>query len=154
MGQRKKDKIANRTLARHPGQGPHVPIATQQFQIQAQQFSGPIPPPALLGQYEEILPGMADRILQMAERQESHRHGIEKQAVTAEINRGYLGMASGFLVAICGLSIGGILLYGNKVVEGSVFAGVTLVSLVAVFVYGANKRSREREQKTRILAGK
>ena len=31
-----------------------------------QQFRGPIPPPVLLKQYEEVLPGSADRIVRMA----------------------------------------------------------------------------------------
>ena len=33
------------------------------------EFSGPIPPPNIMRGYEEILPGAADRILSMAERQ-------------------------------------------------------------------------------------
>jgi uncharacterized membrane protein len=43
-------------------------------QITASRFSGPVPPPAVLGQYEEILPGSAERILSMAENEQSHRH--------------------------------------------------------------------------------
>ena len=33
------------------------------------EFSGPIPPPSIIKGYEEILPGSADRILAMAEKQ-------------------------------------------------------------------------------------
>lgn len=46
-------------------------------QITASRFSGPVPPPAVLGQYEEILPGSAERILSMAESEQSHRHDYD-----------------------------------------------------------------------------
>ncbi len=89
----------------------------------------------------------------MAENQANHRHSLESLAIKAEINRSYLGMASGLLVALTGIGSGAILIYHDKIVAGSVFAGATLVSLVGVFVYGARTRRKEREAKTRILAG-
>jgi uncharacterized membrane protein len=42
----------------------------------SQQFSGPIPPPQILGDYDKVQPGFAERIIAMAEREQSHRHGI------------------------------------------------------------------------------
>ena len=36
-------------------------------------FSGPLPPPELFKQYEEILPGSANRILKMAEKEQNIR---------------------------------------------------------------------------------
>lgn len=41
--------------------------------VQATAFSGPLPPPQVLAQYESILPGSANRILSMAEKQSEHR---------------------------------------------------------------------------------
>ncbi|MGC6485047.1 MAG: DUF2335 domain-containing protein [Candidatus Puniceispirillales bacterium] len=43
-------------------------------------FSGPLPPPQILEQYEECLPGAADRIMSRAEKEQSHRHWREKCA--------------------------------------------------------------------------
>jgi hypothetical protein len=40
---------------------------------QHESYHGPIPPPALFRQFEEILPGVADRILRMAEKEQDHR---------------------------------------------------------------------------------
>lgn len=37
-------------------------------------FSGPLPPPALLAHYEQTLPGLADRIATMAEKEQKVRH--------------------------------------------------------------------------------
>ena len=90
----------------------------------------------------------------MVEKQANHRQQLEKEAVRAEIRRGYLGMVSGFFVALTGLGIGGFLIYHEKLIEGSAFAGSTLAALVGVFIYGATMRRHEREAKTQILAGK
>src|SRR5687768_13622143 len=40
-------------------------------------YSGPIPPPAILRGYEDIVPGSADRIMGWAESQTKHRHKLE-----------------------------------------------------------------------------
>ena len=47
-------------------------------------LSGPLPPPEMLAQYEEILPGAAERILSMAERQAEHRQKLEWDESNAE----------------------------------------------------------------------
>ena len=47
-------------------------------------LSGPLPPPEMLAQYEEILPGAAERILSMAERQAEHRQKMEQDESEAE----------------------------------------------------------------------
>lgn len=52
-------------------------------------FSGPLPHPDLLAGYEISVPGAADRIIKMAEEEQSHRHLIEKEnlAVVVEIEK-------------------------------------------------------------------
>lgn len=41
--------------------------------VQSAMYTGPLPPPKMLQQYEEVLPGMADRIMSMAEREQRIR---------------------------------------------------------------------------------
>ena len=43
-----------------------------------QAFSGPIPPPAVLAEYDSRFPGFAERIMSMAEREAETRHELEK----------------------------------------------------------------------------
>ena len=45
-------------------------------------FSGPLPPPNVLSAYEDLLPGAADRIITMAEKQLEHRMYLEKPGET------------------------------------------------------------------------
>ena len=53
---------------------PHM-IATQAETF----FEGPLPPPDTLAQYEKILPGIADRIVKMAESEQQARHAAISQ---------------------------------------------------------------------------
>ena len=41
-------------------------------------YSGPLPPPEMLVQYNGAFPGCAERIVAMAERQSQHRQDLEK----------------------------------------------------------------------------
>lgn len=43
----------------------------------AASYEGPFPPPAHLNQYEQILPGAAERIFKFSEREQAHRHNLE-----------------------------------------------------------------------------
>ncbi len=45
------------------------------------EFSGPVPPPAFLEQYERISPGLASRMVSMAEAESVHRRQIESSVV-------------------------------------------------------------------------
>jgi uncharacterized membrane protein len=39
-----------------------------QITLQSRRWNGPLPPPAILDQFEQVIPGSAERILQMAEK--------------------------------------------------------------------------------------
>lgn len=43
--------------------------------------SGPLPDPDTLQRYEQVLPGLAERILVMAEKQSEQRQGLERAVV-------------------------------------------------------------------------
>ncbi|MCA3442503.1 MAG: DUF2335 domain-containing protein [Rhodobacter sp.] len=40
---------------------------------QTMSYSGPLPPPAMMAQYNEALPGLADRIMKLAEQEQGIR---------------------------------------------------------------------------------
>ena len=111
----------------------------------------------MLREYDELLPGAADRILKMAEIQQAHRQSLEKEAVGSEIARSKRGMLFGFLVAMGGITAGVLIaLLGAtdaaRITGGSV-TGVTLLGMVSTFVYATGEKRKERTDKTRILSG-
>ena len=62
----------------------------------SQEFAGPIPPPSMMKQYEETLPGSADRILKMAETQSEHRQWMEKKILSFSNREVHIGQMLGF----------------------------------------------------------
>lgn len=53
--------------------------------VRQETFSGPLPHPAILKAYEEIEPGSAKRIIDMAERAMSHNQEMEAEQVRSEV---------------------------------------------------------------------
>ena len=110
--------------------------------------------------YEEILPGSAERFLQMreqeinlAQKQVEHRMALEQRVVRGDNSRANWGMATGFVIALTGIGSSVLMIMHGHDVAGSVFAGTTFVSLVGTFVYGTNSRKEERIKKTQLMLG-
>ena len=104
-------------------------------------FAGPLPPPSLFNGYEKTLPGAADRILKMAEKEQENRHQNNKdmlQQFKGERKRGqYMGFVLVVVLAICGLFLG---YFGHDWLSGIIFTGA-LISVSIIF--GLNREPRE-----------
>jgi uncharacterized membrane protein len=119
----------------------------------AAAFSGPLPPPEILIQYNDAVPNGAERIIALAERQAEHRMTLERQVIEADIKRANSGLVAGFIVALAGLSAAVFLVHEGNAAAGTILGGLDLVSLVAVFVYGTVSRRNERQQRARMMSG-
>jgi uncharacterized membrane protein len=121
-------------------------------QISHESYTSPIPPPSVLAQYDEILPGCADRILKMAESQERHRHNMESSVVRSNIMNERLGLFAALTLALI-LTLGSIgLIAINRPVEGlSIVLGETIV-LVGSFYYAQHRLRQERKERLKELS--
>ncbi|MFH1903425.1 MAG: DUF2335 domain-containing protein [Candidatus Omnitrophota bacterium] len=109
--------------------------------------SGPLPPPAFLKQYNEIIPDGALRILVMAEKQQDHRLGIENAVVQSDIRRSDRGLVFGFILCLV-LALGGILLIAKgKSVSGLIVLFSQMATIAGIFVYSHKTRKEERIEK-------
>lgn len=114
-------------------------------------FMGPIPPPALMRQYGEIIPNGAERIMSQAERQSAHRQKLENRVVSHGIAQGYVGqtlaaiVAGAFLVAAYKLGMA-----GHDVLAG-ILGGSTVVALVTAFIIGRSKQGHDLADKRRSM---
>ncbi|MBU1289979.1 DUF2335 domain-containing protein [Patescibacteria group bacterium] len=116
--------------------------------------SGPLPPPVVLEQYDQIVSGAAERILTMAESQSKHRREIESMVIGSDIKNSKLGLVFGLIIGLAGiLATVTIAIFGHPVLSG-VIGFSTLSSLVGVFVYGSRERRQEREGAKRVLETK
>jgi uncharacterized membrane protein len=116
-------------------------------------FSGPLPHPEILIQYNQAVPDGAERIIAMAERQSDHRMALEKRALTADIWRSYAGVAAGLIVALAVLAAAYQLIDNDHDTAGAALATIDIASLVGVFVFGTISRRQERKDRARWLAG-
>ena len=116
------------------------------------RFEGPLPPPSILAQYDQVAPGAAERILGMAERQSSHRIALEARVVSSDVVRSYLGLLLGFVVVIVFGVIAWDLIKDDHTIPGTFLGTVDIGSLGGLFVYGS--RARQRELRDRALATK
>lgn len=110
-------------------------------------WSGPIPPPGALQRFNEIVPGAAERILNMAEKQLDHRMQMEETVVKGDSRRSYLGLTAGFILSAAIIAGGVFLVANGHDMAGGLLVGVNIVGLAGVFVYGTHSRRAERERK-------
>lgn len=134
-----------------PGKGEIVSVSAA--------FSGPLPPPSILRGYEDVLPGAADRIISMAEKQSKHRQEMEVIATNAgveamkrQFREARCGQACAVVVALIG---GGVYLAqighpweGTAMGGGGVIGGVGLQALISSFLKGRMEDSSPEEKKT------
>lgn len=97
-----------------------------------QEYSGMLPPPSMLREFDNIIPNGADRLMTMLETEAKERH---------DNNRKYLkytsiGMFLAFAIAIFGF---GSALYlaiqGNNVGAG-IMAGTVMLGVITAFING------------------
>ncbi len=70
-------------LSQHPGTKALPDAQLKQGQMLT-MWQGPLPPPAVLSEYDRIEPGFSGRIVVMAEKEQNHRHETEKTSVGAQ----------------------------------------------------------------------
>jgi len=119
--------------------------------VSQSSYSGPIPPPALLEEFERIAPGSAKQIIEQAFKQSDHRMGLENYVIRADNHRSWAGLFCGFTIAI---SFGGLsawVILNGYPVSGSILGCLDLISLVALFVLGRKQQQDERQRKADIM---
>lgn len=95
-----------------------------------------LPDPEELARYEKVVPGGAERILEMAEKQSSHRREMEERAVSAEIRGARIRQALTFVLALATGILGGVLLIAGSELAGLIVILVDAAAVVGIAIYG------------------
>jgi len=134
----------------------------RQYFLHIEQYLSPIPSPRIMGSYEQILPGSADRILAMAEQQQESEIEMEKQrhnhrmqriklverGLEASIQHEKLGMWLGFGLALVMMASGTLVILSGFT-EG--FGLVTAPAIAIAVVYLKELRSSNEQTKSETL---
>ncbi len=118
-------------------------LALQQEQC---YFAGPLPSPQTFAEYDKIVPGAAERILVMAEKDAEFQRAITHKALKAEASERRLGQILGFCIGLASLITTGIALFFNQPTAASIIGGTTVVGLVTVFVLGRDSGSKKQAE--------
>ncbi len=117
----------------------------------SRSFSGPLPPPETLAQYNLTLPGAAERILAMAEKQQEHRQDLEKTTVYSNAGAQKQGLYLGFVIALVTIGGGIWLISTGKEATGLAAVITPLCGLVGTFIYGKYIQKKELSDKSAAM---
>ena len=112
-------------------------------------YSGPLPSPDMLTQYNAAFGECAERIVAMAEKQAAHRQEIEKIFITAAVKHETRAQIIGCIIALSAIIGGTIVISMDKDAVGLTAIISALAALVGVFIYGKRRQNRELAQKDR-----
>ncbi len=134
MPNSKQKKSQNKPVLPHSAtQG----SAHEQVTIHQQQIhQGPLPSPVALNQYDQVVPGAAERILQMAEHDAQHQRDISIMALDAHRREVRLGQVLGFGIGVLSFSTCIVALFLGSEKTAIAIGGTTVIGLVTAFVKG------------------
>lgn len=114
-----------------------------------ESYRGPIPHPRILGGFENVLPGSADRIIRMAEKQLDHRLTLESAVVLSGVRREGIGLWMAFVLAALCLILGSTIIILGRSAEGLVLVIGAIGTLAGTFIYAQNRRQAELAERRR-----
>ncbi len=110
-------------------------------------YQGPLPPAGELKKYNDVLPGAADRIITMAEKQATHRQKQESRVILGDNIRSFIGLFFGFIIVISAIICGTLLILKGHSAWGLSVVISALGTIIGAFAW--SKRQREKEVKTK-----
>jgi uncharacterized membrane protein len=96
--------------------------------------SGPLPDPDTLIRYEQAQPGLLERVVHMAEKEQEHRHTMENLLVSSKVETDRKGHNLGALLVIFILLICVFVIMNGFPKEGAAIAVTTITGIAAIFV--------------------
>lgn len=112
------------------------------------RYVSQFPPPAVLREYEQLVPGCVAEIFKVGNQQSRHRMTIETKVTDSDIERSKHGLWAAVWIASLIIVAGITAIAMNHPGTGATIIGVDLTSLVGIFVYGTERRRSERLRKS------
>lgn len=119
---------------------PSSRIVSQQTTI---AHIGPLPTPRDLDQYNQVLPGLAGRIVTMAEKEQAHRIDSEQKVLTALILSHHRGQILATFLGLAAFAVAAVFGYWGEATAGAGLAGGVILSIVGV-LYVKQRYSKDQ----------
>lgn len=114
--------------------------------IAHESFRGPVPSPKMLSEYEEIVPGLADRLVKLAEAEQQFRHDISTKALDFSYFKDRRGQWMGFLLSAAVLASSFFFAMQGKDALAGTLITLNLVGLASVFAIGHLKKTSKEDE--------
>lgn len=111
-------------------------IEKKETQNMAQAVLGILPSAEELAKYEKVIPGGAERILEMAENQARYQQEAEQQVLAASVRTERILQAITFVLALVAGGLGGALLLNGSELAGLIIILIDTAALVGITLYG------------------
>ncbi|WP_162244568.1 DUF2335 domain-containing protein [Afipia sp. Root123D2] len=112
----------------------HNQHINERRQIISAGWSGPLPPPAALDEFNRIVPGGAERIFNQFEAEGAHRRELEQRQSKFLVRDVHIGQFLAGLFAISGLAVAALAIYLDKPWAATVIGGGTIAPIVYAFL--------------------
>ena len=116
-------------------------------------YEGALPHPDILQQFNNVVPGAAERILKMAEDQSAHRQKNENRVIVSGVVNSFFGVFAAFIITMSAIGGGLYVVYSVPTVAGAVSGGFIsatgIGAVVSAFIYGTRSSREEREKKAK-----
>jgi uncharacterized membrane protein len=130
-----------------PNQGDPRASLRLSSRTQITAFSGPLPPPAVLAKYNEVLPGLAERIVALTEQQSAHRQALEAAVTKGNIAAQGRGQWFALVTVLAGMASGVWLVSADKPTAGLTAMLTPLGIVAAGFFIARAQQARDLTRK-------
>lgn len=122
--------------------------------IIAQQISyqSPLPPPEVLQKYNQIQPGLVEKIIELTETQANHRRALEDKQLEAQVQHwerrdreAKLGQIFAFIISVCAIGGGVYVALNGYQWAGTIISALGLGSIVTAFIKGRETASKSEQ---------
>lgn len=111
-------------------------LETPKAQAMVYQFIGPVPPPSLLREYEDLMPGLGNRLVELTEREQAHRHKQDKEHLEGNMSLSSRGQWMAFVIVMTILIAAFVFgLRGETVLAGALVT-INMTAICSVFIWG------------------
>lgn len=105
--------------------------------------SGPLCSPEELRQYKEVMPGLEVQLVAMTEKEQAHRHDLQKALIFSQIGAVQRGQYFALIIALAGFAAALYCASNGYERLAGVFVSVPLVAIVAHFLRSAYDNLKE-----------
>lgn len=131
------------TVYASPDIEPEIKEENKKNVLVSQQYCGPLPPPQMLKEYEQVVPGLAESLTQSFIKEGDHRRELELKAheldelyVRASIKDSLRGSVLGFILCAMAIAGGVYAAVSGAQVAGSIIGFSGMAGLVVAFKSG------------------